>query len=264
MGKLYVPIRRSVYLTLGAINNMVPFLRTHVFILCYHSISNDIWPFGVSLATFKKQINYLIEQGYQIIPMSELALYCKGKAKLTKPSVVITFDDGYQDVLHAKEFLQKKGIRPTIFLLSDTDHANRKELATDRPFLTKKEIRSLVKAGWEIGSHTATHANMDTLTDDEITEEIINSKEKIEKMLTMKVPYLAYPKGRYSQKILNAVAKAKYTLALTMDDGTLLPGIPLYQIPRIGVDRTHSFQEFTVLSLPLVAKVRGFIKSIIL
>ena len=49
-------------------------------------------------------------------------------------------------------------------MLSDTKHANDSEMKTKRPFLTTKEIQTLKKAGWEIGCHSATHANLTTVS----------------------------------------------------------------------------------------------------
>ncbi len=261
MSALYIPMRRTMYLTLGMVNNIVKLKNKNIFILCYHSISNDGWAFAVSLQNFKKQINYLKDK-YQFITLSDLLDYINGKKNIDKPSVVLTFDDGYKDVLQTVSFLKNKKIKPTMFLLSDIKHANRKELATNRAFLNKGELKSLIKNGWELGSHTATHANMNTLNNKEIIDEIINSKKTLEKELNISIQYLAYPKGKYNEKILSAVKKAKYKMALTMDDGNIQKGINIYRIPRIGVDGTHSFSEFKNLFLPLNIKAREIIKSV--
>lgn len=261
MGRFYIPSRRTVYLALGAINSIVP-VKTKIFILCYHGIGNDTWAFSVSKKTFEMQMNFLEKQGYDFITLSTLNNFIDGKEKITRPSVVITFDDGYKDVLKIKEFIAKKKIKPTMFLLSNITQANRKELANEREFLSNEEVRSLIADGWEIGSHTATHSDMHALTDKQIVEEVIGSKKTLEKHLGIKIRYIAYPKGRYSKKILAAVKKTGYTLGLTMDDGRITPGMQKALIPRIGVDRTHSYSEFKVLFAPLVIVARGFLKGV--
>jgi peptidoglycan/xylan/chitin deacetylase (PgdA/CDA1 family) len=255
-------IRKAVYLTVGTINQLIPNYRTRIFILCYHGIGEDDWTYSVNKATFKKQINYLISKKYNFISLSQVAQYLNGKFEISKPSVVITFDDGYKDILDIKNYIKKNNIKPTLFLLSDTKNANRKELENTREFLNKNEILSLVKNGWEIGSHTATHSDMHTLTDNKIKKEIINSKIDLENMLKIRVNYIAFPKGRYNKKILIAVSKAGYKLGLTMDDSKIDKQINPLALPRIGVDRTHSFQEFQTLFLPLVIKTRGLLKGL--
>lgn len=262
MEEFYIPVRRVVYRFLGIINEMVQIKHADIFILCYHSISEDGWRFSVKLEEFKKQINYLKNKGCQFITLSELLDYLNGKKELTKQSVIISFDDGYKDILQIKDFLRDQNIKPALFLLSDTNHANREEIGTGRDFLSKDDILRLIEAGWEIGSHSATHANMDRLNDDGIAEEIVKSRESLEKELGISIKYFAYPKGKYNPKILSAIKKAGYKLALTMDDGEVTRRIDHYLIPRIGVDGTHSFAEFKTLFLQLVIKLRGFLKRI--
>lgn len=262
MGKFYVPVRRSAYLTIGTVNKMLPFYKTKIFILCYHGIGEDNWAFSVNKKTFEKQINYLKSQKIEFITLSDIEKFLNGEKKITKPSVVITFDDGYKDILEVSNFLKKKNIKPTLFLLSNTKNANRKELANERPFLSKKEILYLKKNGWELGSHTATHSDMFGLNAQQIEKEVIESKRSLEKELGIQIPYIAYPKGRYTHQILNAVKKADYKLGVSMDDGFISKIINKYTIPRIGVDRTHSIAEFKTLFMPMNIKFRKALKNI--
>lgn len=261
MSIFYVPVRRSLYLTLGILNKFIPSKKSDVFILCYHSISDDGWDFSVSLKSFKKQMKYLQSQKYNFITLSDLESYIEGKKMITRPSVVITFDDGYKNILQTKDFLKSLNIKPALFVLSDTKNANHKELNNNLEFLNTSEIKSLINNGWEIGSHTKTHSNMNSLSSSQIEEEIINSKKEIENQLKTKINYLAYPKGKYNSKILKAVKKAGYKMALTMDDGNITKGVNPYLITRIGVDGTHSYSEFKTLFLPITIKIRGLIKS---
>lgn len=262
MSKFYVPARRFVYITLGTINKTVPSYKTKIFILCYHGIGNDSWAFSVRKTTFEKQMKYLLSQKYEFITLSKLNAFVSGKEMIEKPSVVITFDDGYKDILSITKFVKKHNIKPCLFLLSNTKNANRQELANNREFLNKKDIAGLVSDGWELGSHTATHSDMNILTNSQIKEEIVDSKEILEKDLNTKIRYIAYPKGRYNSKILKSARKAGYELGLTMDDGKIRSGMEKLLIPRIGVDRTHSYEEFRTLFLPLVISARGVLKSI--
>lgn len=239
---------------------MVPTLKTQVFILCYHSISDDGWDFSVSPKEFKRQINYL-KSKYQFIALSDVLDFCQGQKQITKPSVVINFDDGYKDIFQVRGFLKSLSIKPAVFALSAPQNANREELKTDKKFLTRRDLLSLVRDGWEIGCHTATHANMDILKKDGINDEIIKSKRSLEKDLGMPIRYLAFPKGRYTKPVMAAVKKAGYRMALTMDDGFIKEGTDILNIPRIGVDGTHSFSEFKKLFLPLNIQARRVLKT---
>lgn len=254
-------IREIIYTTLSFLNwPLSLFLpQPRVFILCYHSISSDGWKYGVSLETIKKQISYLVRK-YDAISMSDIEAILDGRKKLTRPSFVITFDDGYKEVLLLKDFLNKLHIIPTIFILSDTLHANYKELDTKRIFLEKNEVKILLKEGWTLGSHGATHADFWNMSDKQCEEEVIKAKVTLETIYKTPVRYFAYPKGRYTNRVLEFVQRAHYALAFSMNDGFITTRTNKLLIPRVGVDRSHTFNEFKKIMLPSSIIFRAIIK----
>ena len=254
---LLLTIRRGIYLSLGSFDRVLG-RKNKVFILAYHSVARDNWRFSVDPSLLKKQIGYLWEN-YNFITLAELEAYVQGKKKITRPSVVLTFDDGYKDILVMKDFLVKHNIRPTLFLLTDTKHANWQELGSKRPFLNKKEIQSLIKAGFKIGSHSATHANLAEVSG--FGREVIASKQTLEKELGIAIPYFSYPRGKYTQEVVQAVKKAKYGLAVSMEDGLISSKTNPLLVPRVGIDRTHTFEEFKVTFSPSVVRFRQLVKK---
>lgn len=252
--------RRIIYLSLYVFDTHVLRKKPDVFILCYHSVSNDSWRFGLSVETVIKQINYL-KSRFAPVDLPEIHSYIKGEKNIIKPSFLINFDDGYKEVYQLKDFFKMNGIKPTLFLLSDRKNADKKELDTDREFLSTDEILTLKKDGWTIGNHSATHADFYNLTSEKREMEIINSKKSLEDELGIKIEYFAYPKGRYTSDVLSDVKRAGYSLGLSMDDGSISGKTNRYVIPRIGVDRTHTFAEFKSLFLPSSIKIRKFVKE---
>lgn len=252
-------IRRIIYSLLPIFDNLVG-QKQKIIVFCYHSISEDNWRFGVAFSELKKQVQYLL-LNFDSISLKDLDLYLKGKKVINNPSFVITFDDGYKDILKTKTYFKKLGIKPGLFVLSDSIHANFQELGTKRKFLTERNIKNLKNSGWEIGSHSATHSDLTTLDKQTLLDEIKISKKELEKKLGFKINYFAYPKGRYSLKVLKVVRESGFNLGLSMDDGVINKGINKLVIPRIGVDRTHNFSEFKNIFSPAVVLVRGFIKN---
>jgi peptidoglycan/xylan/chitin deacetylase (PgdA/CDA1 family) len=257
---LFLGIRRAVYVSLHFVDQTLLRRSNRLFIVSYHSVAKDNERFSINPSVMKKQLSYL-KKNYEFLKLSEAEAVLQGKKELTRPSVVITIDDGYKDILTMKPYFAKLGIKPALFVLTNTKQANRQELANKREFLSKTDIKALKKAGWEIGSHSATHANLATLSAKELTEEIIISKKELETLLGTTVSYFAYPRGKYSQAVLAAVKKAKYTLGLTMDDGVALNTKNLLLLPRVGVDRSHSFAEFKAAFSPSVVSGRKLIKE---
>ena len=63
---------------------------------------------------------FLKEKHYNVIPLDELVKGIKKGKKFAHNTVVITFDDGYQDnYSYAYPILKKYGFPATIFLISD-------------------------------------------------------------------------------------------------------------------------------------------------
>ena len=261
MNRKYIFLRRIIYLILGSFDRARRHSIQNLFVLCYHGISNDDWTYSVNLADFKRQIQYLLSKGYEFITMAKLLSYLEGHYEIKKPSVILTFDDGYKDILPVRAFLKTNKIKPTLFILADTKRANIKELENKRDFLNSNDLKLLLKNGWEIGSHTTTHSDMYKLSNKDIGKEIKGSKRKIEKDLNIKVDYIAYPKGRYNNRVLSSTQDCGYKLGLTMDDGKIYRDMNQFLIPRIGVDRTHSFEEFKTLFSPSVVFFRKIIKQ---
>jgi peptidoglycan/xylan/chitin deacetylase (PgdA/CDA1 family) len=259
MKTLLLFCRKFVYVSLYLLDRLLR-RKSRVIVLCYHSVAKDSWRFSIDPETLKKHILYL-KKHYEFITLDDLRAFISGKKHITRPSVVITFDDGYKDVLSVRDFLNIHGVKPALFVLSESDKANLRELDTKRKFLSFAEIKRLLHDGWIIGSHSATHANFAALKPDALYREVILSKHILEQELGTIIPYFAYPKGRYTKVIIAALRKAKYTLALSMDDAIVSPRSNYFTIPRIGVDRTHGRFEFRTLYSPSVITFRRMVKE---
>lgn len=228
-------------------------------IFCYHGIGPDDWRFSVDFSDFKKQVDYLLKN-FTPITGEELSLYFKNKI-LPNPAFVLTFDDGYKDIYQVKEYLYKSDIKPIVFILSDRAKAHRSELKTNRSFLSQAEILNLVKDGWSVGCHSATHPDFSSLTGKAIKREIIESKRELEKEFGLKINYFAYPKGKYQKRVLAAVKKAKFEIGFSLDSEPISPQIDPFKTPRIGIDRTYDFLEFKAAFSPSVVKIRSYLMN---
>lgn len=245
-------LRKLAYHLLGMIDRWLNLPWPQVIILAYHGISSDGNKYLVSLSNFKRQINYL-SQIFKFISLEQLHKHLLRGTLPKTPSVVITFDDGYQNILQVREYLSKLGVRPTVFTLSKPADVDRIKLESQEPFLQAKDIRLLKKWGWDFGSHSATHADLTKLTQKELDSQIVQGK--------LPLKYFSYPWGRYNSQVVRTVKKLGYRLAVTMDDSIVDIHTNPFKLARIGVDGTHTFNEFKVLFSPSIIRLRGFIKS---
>jgi peptidoglycan/xylan/chitin deacetylase (PgdA/CDA1 family) len=94
------------------------------------------------------------------------------------------------------------------------------------------ELERLREAGWEVGSHTTTHALLPDLGDTELERELADSRAAIEKRLGS-CETLAYPYGRADDRTAAAAARAGYRAAFTLGRAHR-PDEPLRR-PRLGL-----------------------------
>jgi peptidoglycan/xylan/chitin deacetylase (PgdA/CDA1 family) len=239
--------RRVVYGALGMLDRVCHFRRPPVVIFCYHSIGTDNWRFTVSLDTLKRQMEVLLAYA-DPLTLSDVERYLDGTFTPTRPGFLVTFDDGYRDILSTVEFFRKHEIRPVVFALADPVRANRLEMENDKPLLTQDELLLLQSAGWEIGCHSATHASFSTLDQSDEEQEVRDAKILLERCIEAPVTSFAYPKGGYTESIVEKICEAGFRMAFTVEHGIVTAQSNKLLIPRVGVDQSHSLAEFSVMS----------------
>ena len=168
-------------------------------ILMYHSVSDreerahPYYRTVTSPAVFAQQMQYLYDNGYSTLSLSQAVSRMEGPRRVDDRPVVITFDDGFQDFhVNAFPILSKYGFTATMFL--PTAYIG----ATTRSFkgmecLTWGQVRRLRDAGMEFGSHTVTHPQLKSLDAAQIAYEVSASKATIEQELGCAVQSFAYP-----------------------------------------------------------------------
>ncbi len=257
--KIFSIIRRFVYISLGGVDELLG-RKNKIVVLCYHGISNNNWFYNTKLEEFDKQMEYMISK-YNPIQLKDLYLYLSGKIDIDRPSFVITFDDGYKNILKSNTVLSKYNIKPSVFLITDRKNINKGCLGTNNRLLNDKDITLLKNKGWELGSHGMTHSYLDSVCSSVLTAEVVNSKKILKKKNRNNIEYFAYPKGSYSKNVINEVKKAGYKLGLSMDDDIITEETNPFVVPRIGVNLSHTLEEFKYLASPSVIMCRGFIKN---
>jgi peptidoglycan/xylan/chitin deacetylase (PgdA/CDA1 family) len=176
-----------------------PKIGTRVPILMYHSISDNLFgksrPYShinTSPEVFRRQMRSLHQEGYRSIGLNELIKGFEVGLDLTK-TVVITFDDGYQDFLtEAMPVVKQCGFMATVFLATGRIQQTSMRLE-GVDYLTWSEVRELHQEGIEFGSHTVTHPDLRCLGPEQIEYELGYSKEVIEQQLGTAINSFSYP-----------------------------------------------------------------------
>ena len=231
-------------------------------ILMYHSISENLFgklhPYhhiNTPVSIFAMQMKWLRREGYRTIGLSELLSEFEANRDLNK-TVVLTFDDGYQDFYTAAfPLLKQCGFTATVFLATDRirDSALRVEGAN---YLTWNEVRELHSEGIAFGSHSVTHADLRSLGPEQIDYELGYSKETIEQRLGAPVESFSYPfalpeeDGDFIRYLADTLENAGYTNGVSSTIGRAKPKDARFFLPRLSV---NSWDDVELLR----AKVEG-------
>jgi len=173
---------------------------TRIPILMYHGISDfddsRRHPYYRTLTAprvFDQHLKFLHDNGYRTTSLSDAVRCLRGSEPDTKKTVVITFDDGFQDFYtNAFPTLGRYGFSATMFLpTAYIDRYVRK--FNDVECLTWSQVRELQNAGMQFGSHTVTHPQLKNLDLKNLEDEIRCSKQRIEEELGSPVTSFAYP-----------------------------------------------------------------------
>jgi peptidoglycan/xylan/chitin deacetylase (PgdA/CDA1 family) len=236
---------------------------TEALVLCYHALSAD-WEAALSTTPerFQRQLAVLARRGYRGATFSEVVL-ARGRGRL----LAVTFDDAYRSVLElARPILDRAGMPATVFAPTDGVDSGGplRWQGIDRWLggphegellpMSWGELRTLADAGWEIGSHTATHPHLTQLDDTALQTELVRSKAACEQRLDRPCPSIAYPYGDVDARVVAATAKAGYARAAGLP-GRLDASDEL-QWPRIGVYQVDDERRFRLKVSPSIQRVR--------
>lgn len=152
-------------------------------------------------------------------------------------SVVITFDDGFRNVLESGlDVLAENRYQAIQFLLPDligkTNEWEQNEGEAAEPLMDESEIRHWLASGHTIGSHTRSHPWLTRIPLDEASEEITASKKILEDRFQVSIRHFCYPYGDWNEAVQRLVVEAGYETACTTDAGINRAGDNLYSLKR--------------------------------
>ncbi len=209
-------------------------------ILTYHSLDDSGSVTSVAPADFVQHMRSLARRGFTGISLSELLDAWENKTTLPARPVVLTFDDGFANLLpHAAPLLSELKFRATLFVVSGrcgqtNDWPDQAPSIPRLPLLTWDELAQLAPLGWEIGAHTVTHRPLTSLSADEARREILESKTTIEQKLSRAVTTFAYPFGLMNAASRDCV-RENFRAGCSVEFGTAAPPHDRSALPRLDV-----------------------------
>jgi peptidoglycan/xylan/chitin deacetylase (PgdA/CDA1 family) len=180
---------------------------------------------------FARQMEELREAGFKNGSLSS----CAGAG--TERKAVITFDDGYVNVLqYGLDALTEARFTAIQFLPANLlGKCNEWDVSlgeAPEPIMDPSQVREWISAGHQIGSHSLTHPYLTQLSQAQAREEITASRKKLEDLFGQRIEHFCYPYGDWNEEVADLVKAAGYTTACTTDSGLNGPASPVFALKR--------------------------------
>lgn len=204
-------------------------------VIMYHSVRphpDKADRLAVSSEAFERQMRFLRQWRYRVVPLEELAALVKSGKKVPSRTLAITFDDGYKDnYTYAFPVLRKYGIPATLFVI--TDEVGRPQ--GDR--LSWGEIKEMQDSGLvTVGSHCLGPEPLVKIkSEDEVRRQIFDSRKILEQRLGREVVLFSYPEGMFNARIRQMVIEAGYKAAVATNPGRAYPNDDPFALKRLRV-----------------------------
>jgi peptidoglycan/xylan/chitin deacetylase (PgdA/CDA1 family) len=214
-------------------------------ILAYHAIADMhddpvLAEYAVPPELFAAHLDTLIGRGWSFVDLDTALAALAGESSLPRRAVLLTFDDGYADLLDvATPLLQERGIPAVVFAIAghiggvnDWEHHKG---AASLSLLDAAGLQRVAAAGVEVGAHTSTHRALPEVPAAEVGDELGRAADQLEEAGVPRPRAFSYPYGRWTPELAAAVREAGYEVAFTTAWGLGRPGVDRYAVPRIEI-----------------------------
>jgi peptidoglycan/xylan/chitin deacetylase (PgdA/CDA1 family) len=215
-------------------------------ILMYHVIAPPLataaYPgLYVPPAEFAAQMQALDRAGYHAVTLDQVrSSWLRGTPLPAKP-IVLSFDNGYRT-----QFTQALPVLERYHWVGD-ENLQLSGLPPAQGGLSTREVRLLVKAGWELDTQGFSHADLPSLDAAQLHYQVAVARSVLRQRYHVPVDWFCYPSGLYDSTVIAAVRAAGFVGSTTVIPGWAGPHDDPYRLPRLRVLGGTSPQELLAL-----------------
>jgi len=216
--------------------------RLRIPILMYHYVSElprnaDETRRGLTVTPeiFTAHMQYLHDQGYTTISLYDLYdALTKGKS-LPPKSIILTFDDGYEDAYtNVFPVLKQFGFTGTFFIITARPDAN------DPNYMSWPQIKEMSTAGMSMEPHTKDHVDLRQRDHDFLIYQMKGSIESLA-AYTGRTPHMFdYPVGHYDAATLRVAKELGVWIGVSTANGDLQTTSGRLHLPRLRISGNMS------------------------
>jgi hypothetical protein len=222
----------------------------------------------VTASQLEEHFQFFQKEGYNCVSLREVVDHVTKGTSLKDKPIMLTFDDGYKNnmtVLYP--LLRKYGMKAVIFLVPGYIE---KGETNDPQYMTVEDLLSMSQDVVEYGLHTFHHKSYNDLGLPEIEDDIVKSKQWLEKRGVPFIPAHCFTYGEFPKANKTKLAGLfdifeKHGIQAAFNIGNRVNALPLknkFVIQRIDVRGTESMSAF----IPKVRKGKelvGFVKDLL-
>jgi peptidoglycan/xylan/chitin deacetylase (PgdA/CDA1 family)/2-polyprenyl-3-methyl-5-hydroxy-6-metoxy-1,4-benzoquinol methylase len=228
-----------------------PAPRNRLPILMYHRVAPD----GVEASRrwrlhpddFKAQLRHLRDAGYRSITFEQWRAAADRRIRIPARSIMLTFDDGYADFTdYAWPLLLEYGFRATMFVVTDLVGASNawdEKLGETLPLMDWPTLVNLRRQGLELGSHSALHRPLVTLSAAALADDLCRSRASFHEHLGEAVRSIGYPYGLHDTRVRAIAGACGFRYGVTTSESLTEWGEDLLCLPRLEVRGTTALSE---------------------
>jgi len=165
-----------------------------------------------------------------------------------KSLVGLTFDDGYKDFLHnALPVLERFNFSATLFSLGSIPRENywdyRYNPDLQLKLLEAEDLREIVARGIEVGSHGMDHVDLTCMAPEVLKKDLSDSRQVLSKLVGEEIEGFCYPYGSVDSMVVQAVRRAGYSYACSIE---IQVKRNTFDLPRIPIGDRDGFLRFAL------------------
>jgi peptidoglycan/xylan/chitin deacetylase (PgdA/CDA1 family) len=177
-------------------------LRKAAVIVTFHRVQDTVEAddgLTVNVRMFEQYCRFF-RRHFRVVPLRDLVGALERGRPLNR-ELAITFDDGYRDNFEkAAPVLERLSLPATFFVVTrwmGTDVVPwwDRERGVRHPWMTWDEVRTLRRAGFDVGAHTRTHVDLGRVSGREAEDEIRGARLDLEREIGEPADLFAYPYG---------------------------------------------------------------------
>jgi peptidoglycan/xylan/chitin deacetylase (PgdA/CDA1 family) len=196
--------------------------RRRSVVVGYHGVDDvpraaDPENLCVAPARFRAQLALLIDAGFELLTVAELAARAGGGSP-PAGLAAISFDDGLEDNHRVLlPILRETGVPATVYVTTGLIGRANPWRGDGARYMTADQLRDLHAAGIELGAHTINHPDLSRLSEADCEREVAGSVAALEELIGADVRTFAYPFCNYGEAAVAAVRRAGLLAAVTCE-----------------------------------------------